>query len=170
MKTIKLDLTSTEKQQLKQKGVKISALAEYAADEIGTLLNTGKSRANEVAALIAFQSIPSIGPKFARDLISLGYYSVNDLLDKDGPTLFNELERKQGFWTDPCVEDQFWLVVHYAHHRGSNKNWWDFTPERKVYRAKHGYPNDRPVVSWHEGEPGTKGQEPKKMDLQYQED
>ncbi|MDR3694432.1 helix-hairpin-helix domain-containing protein [Mucilaginibacter sp.] len=150
MKTINLDLTPSEKQQLKQKRVKINRLAEYAPDEISALLNTGKQRASEVAALIAFQSIPSVGPKFAHDLISLGYYSIDDLLDKDGPTLLNELERKQGFWTDPCVEDQFWLVVHYAKHRGSNKNWWDFTTDRKAYRTKHGYPNDRPVIAWHE--------------------
>ena len=150
MKTIKLDLTPAEKQLLKQKGVKTNRLAEYAADEISALLNTGKQRANELFALITFQSIPSIGPKFANDLISLGYYSIDDLLDKDGPALFNELERKQGFWTDPCVEDQFWLVVHYAKHRGSNKNWWDFTADRKAYRVEHGYPHDRPVTAWHE--------------------
>jgi len=169
MKTFKLDLTASEKQQLKQKGIKINCLSEYAADEISALLNTDKQRADELAALITFQSIPSIGPKFAHDLISLGYYSIDDLLDKDAPTLFNELERKQGFWTDPCVEDQFWLVVHYAKHRGSNKNWWDFTAERKVYRAKHGYPSDRPATAWHEEpevkshESRTKSQEKKKL-------
>ncbi|BAU55825.1 helix-hairpin-helix domain-containing protein [Mucilaginibacter gotjawali] len=150
MKTIKLDLTASEKQQLKQKGVKINRLAEYAPDEVSALINSDKQRASEVAALIAFQRIPSVGPKFAHDLISLGYYSIDDFLDKEGPALLNELERKQGFWTDPCVEDQFWLVVHYAKHRGSNKNWWDFTADRKAYRAKHGYPPDRPVNAWHE--------------------
>lgn len=150
MKTIKLDLTASEKQQLKQKRVKINRLAEYAADEINALLNIGTQRANELSASITFQSIPSIGPKFARDLISLGYYTIDDLFDRDAPTLFNELERKQGFWTDPCVEDQFWLVVHYAKHRGSNKNWWDFTAERKVYRVEYGYPTDRPATAWHE--------------------
>lgn len=103
--------------------------------------------------MIAFQSIPSIGPKFARDLISLGIYTINDLLDKDGPGLFNELERKQGFWTDPCVEDQFRLAVHYANHPGSKKNWWDFTAARKAYRAQHGYPAERPTRAWHEGSP-----------------
>lgn len=150
MKTFKLDLSTSEKQQLRQNGLKVSRLSEFAADEIGVLLNTTKQRANEISALIAFQSIPSIGPKFARDLVSLGYLSIDDLLGKDGPTLFNELERKQGFWTDPCVEDQFWLAVHYAHHRGGNKNWWDFTAVRKAYRAQYGYPGERPVKAWHE--------------------
>jgi hypothetical protein len=150
MKTIKLNLLEQEKIRLKQNGVKISNLVDYAPDEISALLNISKQRANELIALITFQTIPSVGPKFARDLISLGCYSIDDLIDKDGPTLFNELEQRQGFWTDPCVEDQFWLVVHYAKHRGVNKNWWDFTAERKAYRARYGYPAKRPVMAWHE--------------------
>ena len=150
MKTFKLDLSSSEKQQLKKNGLTISRLNEFAADEISVLLNTSKQRANEISALIAFQTIPSIGPKFAHDLISLGYGSIDDLLDKDGATLFDELERKQGFWTDPCVEDQFRLAVHHARHRASKKNWWDFTAERNAYRAQYGYPAERPTKAWHE--------------------
>jgi len=149
MKTFKLDLTLSEKQALKRNGLKISRLNEFAADEISVLLKVGKQRANEIYALINFQSIPSIGPKFARDLISLGYYAIDDLLEKDGALLLDELELKQGFWTDPCVEDQFRLVVHYANNRSSNKNWWDFTAERKAYRTQHGYPANRPVKAWH---------------------
>jgi hypothetical protein len=150
MKPFKLDLSATEKQQLKKNRLNISRLNEFAADEISVLLNTSKQRANEISALITFQTIPSIGPKFAHDLISLGYYSINDLVDKDAATLFDELEHKQGFRTDPCVEDQFRLAVHHAQHRGSNKNWWDFTAERNAYRAAYGYPPERPAKAWHE--------------------
>jgi hypothetical protein len=149
MKHFKLDLSETEKQKLKQNGLKMSKLKDFAADEIGALLNTSRGRAKEIFALIAFQSIPSIGPKFARDLISLGYYAIDSLIGQDAAILFNELERKQGFWTDPCVEDQFRLVVHYANNRGSAKNWWDFTAARKAYRLQYGYPADRPVTAWH---------------------
>jgi hypothetical protein len=154
MKTIKLNLSVTEKQRLKQSGLKVSRLNEYAVDEIGILLNADQQRAKEICALIAFQSIPSIGPKFAHDLISLGYYSIDDLLGKDGSALLDELERKQGFWTDPCVEDQFRLAVHYANHRGSSKNWWNFTADRKAYREQYGYPDERPAKAWHEGKTG----------------
>jgi hypothetical protein len=150
MKTFKLELSAAEKQHLKQNGLTVSRLNEFAPDEISVLLYTNKQRANEISALIAFQSIPSVGPKFAHDLISLGYYSVDDLIGKDGPTLLNELERKQGFWTDPCVEDQFRLAVHYANHRSSSKKWWDFTADRKAYRMQYGYPAGRPERAWHE--------------------
>lgn len=150
MKTIKLDLTVAEKQALRQNKIKAAALIDYAPDEIKSLLNTSNQRANELLASISFQTIPSIGPKFANDLMLLGYYSIDNLVGKEAALLYDELERKQGFWTDPCVEDQFRLVVHYANHRGSTKNWWDFTAERKAYRAKHGYPADRPKTTWME--------------------
>jgi len=152
MKTIKLELTPDERRKLKHNRLKISDLGNYAADEIDVVLGSGKQRAREIAAQITFQQIPSVGPKFAQDLISLGYFSLNDLLEKEGAALFDELERKQGFWTDPCVEDQFRLVVHYANHGGGNNNWWDFTSERKTYRAKNGYPANRPATSWREAE------------------
>ena len=150
MKTFKLSLSSIEKEKLKENKLPVSRLCEFTADEISVLLNCTKSRADYLAASVTFQSIPSIGPKFADGLISLGYYSLDSLLEKDGPTLFNELEQKQGFWTDPCVEDQFWLTVYYANDPVRKKNWWDFTAERKAYRAKHGYPSTRPQMAWHD--------------------
>jgi len=157
MKTFKLNLTESEKRQLKKTGLKISRLDEFVADEISVLLDTPKRRAEEISALVAFQRIPSVGPKFAHNLVSLGYYTIDDLLEKKGSDLFDELERKQGFWTDPCVEDQFRLAVYYAHNRNSTKKWWDFTSERKSYRAQHGYPTNRPVTAWHEVTPATAG-------------
>ena len=147
-KAYKLNLSVAEKQSLKQNKVKISQLRDYTPDEIEELLSGGAGRANEIYGLISFQSVPSIGPRFALDLISMGYFALDDLLEKNGHELFNELERKQGFWTDPCVEDQCLLAVHYANNRGSNKNWWDFTSERKAYRAGNGYPKGRPVSAW----------------------
>ncbi len=150
MKTFKLNLSESEKLSLKKNGLSQGRLKEFAADELAVLLNSDADRAMEVAALIEFQTIPSIGPKFAHDLISIGCYSISDLLGKDGPGLMDELERRQGFWTDPCVEDQFWLAVDYAKNGNNNKNWWDFTDARKAYRSKNGYPSDRPVTSWME--------------------
>jgi len=152
MKPIKLNLSPAEKQKLKENRLKIRELIDYAPDEISALLGINTQRAKELAAMIAFQEIPSVGPKFAGDLVSLGIYSLDDLMDKDGAALLDELERKQGFWTDPCVEDQFRLAVHYAQHRGSSKNWWDFTSERKAFRAQYGYPETRPAAAWHKKE------------------
>jgi hypothetical protein len=147
-KAYKLNLSAVEKESLKQNKVKINQLCDYAPDEIGKLLNIDARRASEIYGLISFQTIPSVGPRFAHDLISMGYYALDDLMEKNGHELFNELERKQGFWTDPCVEDQCLLAVHHANNRSSNKNWWDFTSDRKVFRAKNGYPKGRPANAW----------------------
>jgi len=143
-KKINLQLTPDEKLLLKQKGITQKALMDYAIDEIIHALNAPSQRAKTLQALFDFQQIPSIGIRFAHDLIFLGYYSLNEFKDKKGPELLDLYEMKLGSKVDPCVEDQFRLVVYYANHPGSNKNWWDFTAERKAYRSQYGYPDTRP--------------------------
>ena len=143
-KKINLELTPEEKQLLKQKGITQKALMDYAIDEIVHALNSSPQRAKILQALYEFQQVPSIGIRFAQDLIFLGYHNLTELKDKQGPELLNDYERKLGNRVDPCVEDQFRLVVYYANHPNSNKQWWDFTAERKAYRNKYGYPDTRP--------------------------
>lgn len=148
--TIKIPLTQAEKQRLKQNKIKLSDITDYAVDELEVILGVSFERAREIYALVEFQSIPSVGIRFAEDLVSLGYYSIDELKGKDGALLTNEFELLKGYWIDPCVEDQFRLVVYYANTKDSSKNWWDFTDERKKYRLKNGYPSSRPTKAWHE--------------------
>jgi hypothetical protein len=88
--------------------------------------------------------------KRAEDLVFLGYYSLNELKQKDGAKLTDEYEQKKGYWVDPCVEDQFRLVVHFANTHDTQKTWWDFTEERKKFRTEKGYPKGRPQKAWFE--------------------
>ena len=148
--TIKLPLTPAEKTRLRQRKIRIGDLLEFAVDEIAGILEVPMTRARELRALAEFQEIPSVGIKFAEDLVFLGYYSVRELAEKDGATLIEEFELKKGYWLDPCVEDQFRLVAHVAKHHDHSKQWWHFTPVRKAYRAAHGYPASRPTRAWHE--------------------
>lgn len=149
-RTIKLNLTDSERKMLRDKKVKVGEIPNYAPDELEVLLEVADERAREIYALADFQQIPSIGIKFAEDLIFMNYYSVEELRGKEGGRLLEEYEQKQGFWTDPCVEDQFRLAVYFANTRDFSKNWWDFTKDRKEYRLKNGYPADRPTLAWHE--------------------
>ena len=142
-KNINLELAPEEKLLLKQKGITQKALMDYAIDEIVHALNSSPQRAKVLQALFEFQQVPSIGIRFAHDLIFLGYHTLAELKDKQGPELLNNYEKKLGSRVDPC-EDQFRLIVHYANNPNSKKQWWDFTNERKVYRTKNGYPVDRP--------------------------
>jgi len=145
-----LPLTDLEKANLKKSKVKISGILNYAPDELEVLLNTSIERAKEIYALAEFQTIPSIGIKFAEDLVFLGYFSIEELKNKDGAKLTDEYELKKGFRVDPCVEDQFRLAVYFAKTKDVTKTWWNFTEERKKYRFESGYPGNRPGKAWHE--------------------
>ncbi len=131
-------LTLIEKENLKKNKFKIKDLNNFSSDEIEKVLNITEIRAKQICALIEFQKIPTIGIKFAQDLISLGYFSLKELKDKNGYDLIRDLKKLYGSSIDPCVEDQFRLVVYYANNLNSNKKWWDFTDERKKYRQKIG--------------------------------
>jgi Pathogenicity locus len=145
---IKLPLTDVEKANLRKNKIKIADILDFASDELEVLLNATTERAKEIYALAEFQTVPSVGIKFAEDLVFLGYYSLKELKNKDGAKLTDEYELKKGFWTDPCVEDQFRLVVNFANTKDTEKTWWDFTIERKKFRSENGYPKNRPQKSW----------------------
>lgn len=107
-------------------------------------------RARELRGLAEFQSIPSIGPRFAEDLLFLGYASLAELRGAGGAELLDAYERAKGYRTDPCVEDQFRLVAYVAETGDRSRTWSEFTAERKGCRARTGYPADRPEVKWTE--------------------
>ena len=146
----KIKLSNQEKSSLKKRKFRMADLQSMSIEEIKFVLEVNAQRAKEIHALIEFQKVPSVGIKFAEDLVFLGLYSIDELKSKEGAKLLNEYEIKKGFRTDPCVEDQFWLVVHYANYRDTSKNWWSFSQERKEYRSRNGYPKDRPDISWFE--------------------
>lgn len=147
---IKLPLTDIEKANLRKNKIKIANILDFATDELEVLLNSTTERAKEIYALAEFQTVPSVGIKFAEDLVFLGYYSLNELKQKDGAKLTDEYEQKKGYWVDPCVEDQFRLIVNFANTNDTNKTWWDFTEERKKFRIENGYPKSRPQKAWFE--------------------
>ncbi len=145
-----LDFSTLEKKKLRANKTKLKEVHRLSLGDLQKLMNTSKIRAMELKALSEFQSVPSIGVRFAHDLISLGFYSLADLRGKNPAKLVDRLEQQIGAWIDPCVEDQFRLVVHYANHPSGSGNWWDFTGERKAFRQKHGYPSSRPKKAWYE--------------------
>lgn len=150
LKTITLPLTESEKAILRKHRIRKVDITDFSASELEVLLQTTFGRAREILALAEFQQAPSVGIRFAEDLVFLGYYSYDELIHKNGAQLTNEFEIKKGYWIDPCVEDQFRLAVHFANTRDQSKNWWDFTAERKEFRLKNSYPSGRPTKAWHE--------------------
>ncbi|MFM7852376.1 MAG: helix-hairpin-helix domain-containing protein, partial [Flammeovirgaceae bacterium] len=130
--------------------VKLSEIHRHSVANLQAMLGISKIRAMEIKALSEFQTIPSVGIRFAQDLISLGFYSIQELKGKDPAKVIDRLERQVGAWIDPCVEDQMRLCIHYAEHFDNRVNWWDFTKERKAFREQNGYPSNRPQKPWYE--------------------
>ncbi|RYU91408.1 Pathogenicity locus [Mucilaginibacter terrigena] len=151
-KAINYRLTEAEKQDLKASKVSQKMLQDLAPDEIAALLNASPGRAKELQALAEFQSIPSLGINFAEELISQGYFSLEQLKGRPAAELFDAYERHCGAWADPCVEDSYRLLVHYIENRDDTKRWWNFTAERKAYREQNGFPADRPGTPWYQTE------------------
>src|SRR6266567_463644 len=120
------EILGSEKKKLRACGIKLKEIHHHSIRELRSILDVSEIRAMELRALSEFQSIPSIGKRFAEDLMQLGFYSLKELRSQDPAKLLNKLELQIGAWIDPCVEDQFRLVVHYANHPDSVRNWWDF--------------------------------------------
>jgi hypothetical protein len=148
-KTINYRLTVAEKQALKSQKVSQKLLQDYAPDEIANLLGASPQRTKELNALAEFQSIHSLGINFAEELISQGYYTLEQLKGKSAVELFDAFEQHTGAWADPCVEDSYRLLIHYIENSDDTKRWWHFTAERKAYREQHGFPVDRPQKPWY---------------------
>lgn len=146
----RLDITSAEKRALRANKVKRREIHHLSVEQLRAMLGVSDIRAMELRALSEFQTIPSIGIRFAQDLISLGFYSIRELNGKDPAKLVDRLERQLGAWIDPCVEDQMRLCTHYAAHLDDRMNWWDFTNERKAFRQQYGYPASRPKRPWYQ--------------------
>jgi hypothetical protein len=150
MTTTKLNLSDKERTNLRKHKVKINELLDYEVDELAAILEVSEKRARELYALADFQRVPSIGIRFAEDLIFLGYYRIEELRERNGASLTDDYEKAKGYRIDSCVEDQFRLVVDYANKGDRSKRWWDFTSERKQFRKESGYPKDRPQLNWQE--------------------
>lgn len=145
-----LDILITEKRKLRANKIKLSEIHHHSVENLRAILGISKIRAMELKALSEFQTIPSIGIRFAQDLISLGFFSIQELKGKHPAKIVDRFERQLGAWIDPCVEDQMRLCIHYANHPDTSMNWWDFTKERKSFRQQYGYPANRPKTPWHQ--------------------
>ncbi|WP_164670829.1 helix-hairpin-helix domain-containing protein [Virgibacillus doumboii] len=151
MSNPKLPLTPNEKAKLRKAKLKISEIHTQRVEQLIEILNVPNERAKELLGLAEFQLVPSIGHKLAEKLVyQLNIFSMEEIKNKNGAKLLDKLEKRLGVWTDSCVEDQIRCVVSYANAPNPDVQWFDFTEERKRYREKVGYPEDRPVKAWYE--------------------
>lgn len=148
-KSIQIPLTQAEKACLRKRKIRIAELARLTQAEITFMLEVNPMRAKEIHSFATLQQLPSIGIRFVEDLHFMGIYCLEELRDKDPVALLDQYERMKGAWYDPCLEDQFRLIVYFAKGGPETKHWWDFTNERKEFRLANGYPADRPKIAAH---------------------
>jgi Pathogenicity locus len=150
-KSPKLPLTDEERRSLRGEKIRLKEIKDHSPKELVERLGIPLERARYLVGMSIFQQVPSIGPNMAHNVVEdLQFYTFAEIKDEKGEDLIIALEKKYGVWMDPCVEDSLRCVVHHARHPDSEKNWWDFTADRKAYRAEHGYPTDRPTKAWDE--------------------
>lgn len=149
-KPIKMPLHSLDRIRLRKAGIRIAQMGSLEPSYLAHVLGISREHAAELIALAGFQEISGIGPKMAQNLVMLGHYSLESLRGAQGSELFDQLERLSGCWIDSCVEDGLRWIVSYANDPSIQKQWYDFTPERKQYRAQYGHPADRPTRPWYE--------------------
>ena len=98
------------------------------------------SRDKEV--LKKLQAIPNVGPATAEDLYRLGIRAVEDLMQRDAETMYEELCLLDGVRLDPCVQDVFAAAIYFAKGKGS-KPWWHFSRIRKAAKKMQADGNRR---------------------------
>jgi hypothetical protein len=135
----------SERTNLRRSKVKLAEIYLIELDELTKILCSTLERARFIKGLAIFQQVPSIGYKLALNMVKdLEIYSLDEMKDKNAADLFDRLENNLRFRTDSCVEDQIRCLIYYANNPNSNKQWYDFTEERKMYRQTVGYPKSRP--------------------------
>ena len=79
-------------------------------------------------------TLRSIGKAAEKDFEVLGINWVDELVGKDGLSLYNELCQKTGVRHDPCVLDVFRCAVAQAENPElplEQKDWWYWSAMRK---------------------------------------
>ena len=74
------------------------------------------------------RNIPGVGAKTEKDLIELGYRTINSLKGEDPEEIYLRDCERRGFQIDRCQLYVYRCAVYYANDGKDkeNKKWWDF--------------------------------------------
>lgn len=92
----KLPLTEQERKSFRRAKVRLSDVAALSVAELVDRTGLTKSRAEELRGLAEFQTVPSLGPRFAANLIGMGYSSLAQLSTSQGASLRKALRVPDG--------------------------------------------------------------------------
>ena len=82
-----------------------------------------------------FTIIPGVGKSISKDLIDLGFTSVNDLKKADPEEMYLNLEKLRKSHIDRCVLYVFRCAVYYAETKPEKQNpeklkWWNWKDKK----------------------------------------
>ncbi len=87
------------------------------------------ARTDERESIKDLMRIPGVGKSTARDLLSLGYFSVDDLAGANPEEMYSRLCVLQGGRLDRCVLYVFRCAVYFAEnetHDPELLKWWNW--------------------------------------------
>jgi len=93
----------------------------------------------ETEALKNLQTIPGVGKEISKDLYGLGFSEVRDLRGKNPEKIYEALNKKIGYKTDPCVLYTFRCAVYFASEekpRPELLKWWNWKDRLTSYEER----------------------------------
>ena len=76
--------------------------------------------------------LPNVGKAIAEDLVLLGIFQPQDLINQDAYEMYERLCRISGTRHDPCMIDVFLSLIDFM-QGNEPKPWWHFTKQRKLF-------------------------------------
>ena len=125
----RVPLSEQERRNLRRAGVRQADLAHIDPLELESVTGGAITleRCQHIVASARLQTLGSVGPSLADDLILLGIHEVADLKQRDPRQMWEELNRLTGKQHDPCVEYVFRCAVAQARDPDlpeEKRQWW----------------------------------------------
>lgn len=134
-----LALSDNERSLLRKLRIRIADLAQLPAAELAAATDWSPTRCRMLCALAQLQSLGSVGPSLARQMLLLGFDGIASLRGADPADMYRRMCALAGGYVDPCVEDVFRCAVAQAQFPDlppKCRDWWHWTPRRGEPRVE----------------------------------
>jgi predicted DNA-binding transcriptional regulator YafY len=120
-----LDLSDGERRALARARLRTCEIGSLSGEELFRRTDgaIAPERADEIAALAAFQRLGSVGLECARDFVQLGMRRLEELKGRDPIELYERLCKLTSSRQDPCVEDVLRCAIAQVEHPGLSEHW-----------------------------------------------
>jgi hypothetical protein len=120
-----LDLSDGERRALSRARVRTCEVGSMSGEELFRRTDgaIAPERADEIAALAAFQRLGSVGLECARDFVQLGMRRPEELKGRDPIELYDRLCKLTSSRQDPCVEDVLRCAIAQVEHPDLSEHW-----------------------------------------------